>query len=280
MTKHQIKHRRTNVVLFECDVPDNIASGLRTRYTLEKAVEAKTYLGGAYLDGAYLGGANLGGAYLDGAYLGGASLGGAYLGGASLGGAYLGGAYLDGAYLGGANLGGAYLGGAYLGGAYLGGANLDGANLDGAYLGGAYLGGAYLDGAYLGGAYLKAASDEESIAALDKVGAIILDNQDRLNMGHWHPDDDAWKTRTCAEEVLCETTHCLAGWLQVCSTDDKIRSLDPQLAGTLAAPVAAKMFFSSGERVLSWLKDREYVGELAQQAQRRAEREAAKGVQS
>ena len=38
--KHQIKHRYTNTVLFECDVPDDVqASGMATRYTLEKAVK-------------------------------------------------------------------------------------------------------------------------------------------------------------------------------------------------------------------------------------------------
>jgi hypothetical protein len=35
--KHQIKHRYTDAVLFECDVPDDVESGLRTRYALERA---------------------------------------------------------------------------------------------------------------------------------------------------------------------------------------------------------------------------------------------------
>ena len=140
--KQQIKHRHTDTVLFECDVPQDVqASGRATRYTMEKAVKYGADLGGANLGGAYLRGANLRGAYLDGSYLGGAYLGGAYLDGA-----YLGGAYLGGAYLRGANLRGAYLDGATLGGAYLGGANLGGANLGGAYLRGTNLRGAYLDG--------------------------------------------------------------------------------------------------------------------------------------
>ena len=50
--KHQIRHRCTNAILFECDVPDGVqASGMATRYALEKAVK----------DGADLCGADLGG---------------------------------------------------------------------------------------------------------------------------------------------------------------------------------------------------------------------------
>jgi hypothetical protein len=139
--KHQIKHRLTGSVLFECDLSDDTPAGLITRHALEKATAAGAYLAGANLDGAYLAGANLAGANLDGA-----NLARAYLAGANLDGAYLAGANLDGA-----NLARAYLAGAYLAGAYLDGANLDGANLDGAYLAGAYLDGANLDGALLVG---------------------------------------------------------------------------------------------------------------------------------
>jgi uncharacterized protein YjbI with pentapeptide repeats len=144
--KHQIKHRFTESVLFECDLPDDTPSGLVTRHALEKATAAGAYLDGAYLDGAYLAGANLDGANLDGAYLAGANLDGAYLAGAYLAGANLDGANLDGANLDGANLAGAYLDGAYLDGAYLAGANLAGAYLAGANLAGAYLAGALLVG--------------------------------------------------------------------------------------------------------------------------------------
>lgn len=59
--KYQIKHRYTDAVFFECDLPDSTPSGLITRRTLEKAVNA-----GANLDGANLTGANLTGANLDG----------------------------------------------------------------------------------------------------------------------------------------------------------------------------------------------------------------------
>ena len=124
----KIVNRYTQLTLWESD-------HATVRETLEAAVKAKTYLGGAYLGNANLGNANLVGANLVGAYLVGANLGGA-----SLVNAYLGNANLGGAYLGNANLGGANLGNAYLVGAYLVGANLVGANLVGAYLGGAYLG--------------------------------------------------------------------------------------------------------------------------------------------
>jgi hypothetical protein len=100
-----------------------------------------------------------------------------------------------------------------------------------------------------------------------------MDNASRLEMGHWH-SDMTWKQRTCAEETLCETTHCLAGWLQVCSTDKNLRSLDPQFAGALAAPIAAKMFFRGGDETLEWLRERKYVAEIAEREQRAAERRA------
>jgi uncharacterized protein YjbI with pentapeptide repeats len=126
-----IKHRFTNVTLFEFDAET-------IKDAVVQAVKSGAYLRGADLSGAYLRGANLSGAYLRGAYLSGA--------------------YLSGAYLRGADLSGAYLRGANLSGAYLRGADLSGANLSGAYLRGADLSGAYLCGADLSGAYL---SDEK-----------------------------------------------------------------------------------------------------------------------
>ena len=77
MAKHQIKHRWNDSVLFECDVPDNMESGLRTRHALEKAVDAGVNLSCANLSAAYLSYANLSGANLSGAYLYGANLSGA-----------------------------------------------------------------------------------------------------------------------------------------------------------------------------------------------------------
>ncbi len=104
----------------------------------------------------------------------------------------------------------------------------------------------------------KAATPEQAIVNLDKVREIILDNAERLDMGHWH-EDDAWKDRTCAEETLCGTTHCLAGWLQVCSTDAEVRGMNTFTAGLLSAPVAAPFFYAGSIETLEWLKARKYA---------------------
>ena len=124
-------------------------------------------------------------------------------------------------------------------------ANLEGANLEGANLKGA-------DGKSL------RATAAQAIANLDKVREILVGASDRLNMGSWH-GGSGWKTKTCAEEAVCGTSHCLAGWLQVCATNPEIREMDAQLAGILQAPVAAKMFFRDGDEVLAWLTEREYA---------------------
>ena len=156
------------------------------------------------------------------------------------------------------------------------GADLTGADLKGAYLKGADLTGAYLTGADLKGAVnlseaivdgesLKHATPEESIANLDKVREIVLENADRLNMGTWH-EENGWQERTCAEEAVCGTSHCLAGWLQVCATDQKVRGMDPHLAGIKLAPVAAKMFFRDADEVLDWVRERKYADEAKEYA--------------
>jgi hypothetical protein len=235
-------------VLFECDVPESIDSGLAVRHALEQATKS---------------GADLRGADLRGAYLRGADLSGAYLRDADLSGADLRGADLRGAYLRGADLRDAYLRGAYLRDADLSGADLSGADLRGADLRGAYLSGA------------EPATPEQAVENLDRVREIILDNRDRLEMGHWHGSEQ-WRERTCAEETICGTTHCLAGWLQVCSTDPKVRDMEPFIAGAVAAPIAAKMFYRRATEVLPWLEERRYVQEIAEREARRAERAAAK----
>ena len=132
--KHQIKHRFTDAVLFECELPDDTPSGLVTRHALEKAVSSGANLYGANLDGASLDGANLYRANLDGARLVNANLYRANLDGASLVNASLDGANLYRASLVGARLDGANLYGANLDGASLVGARLDGARIDGARL--------------------------------------------------------------------------------------------------------------------------------------------------
>ncbi len=139
--KYAIKHRYTDAVLYEADIPDDTPSGLQCRVALEKATAARANLARANLAGANLARAYLAGANLDGANLARANLAGANLDGANLAGANLARANLDGANLDGANLAGAILAGA----------NLARANLDGANLAGAFLDGANLDGAFLAG---------------------------------------------------------------------------------------------------------------------------------
>jgi hypothetical protein len=153
MTTIQIKHRDTNAVLFECEAPECLESGLHVKHALELAVSR-----GATLVGALLDGASLDGASLDGALLRNASLVRASLAGASLNGASLRNASLDGASLNGASLDGASLDGASLNRASLGYASLDGASLDGASLRNASLAGASLRNASLAGASLDGAS--------------------------------------------------------------------------------------------------------------------------
>ena len=59
MTTIQIKHRFTDAVLFECEAPEGMSSGLQMRHAVERAVLARANLAGAYLAGANLDGANL-----------------------------------------------------------------------------------------------------------------------------------------------------------------------------------------------------------------------------
>ena len=58
----KIKNRYTGAVLFECETPESLASGLAVRHALEKGVKARANLAGANLAGAYLADANLAGA--------------------------------------------------------------------------------------------------------------------------------------------------------------------------------------------------------------------------
>ena len=120
--KVEIKHRYTNEVLFSCDVPDDVVSGLHMRNALEKATASGANLSGANLSRANLSGANLYGANLYGADLYGANLSRANLSRANLSRANLSRANLSGANLYGANLYGADLYGADLSGADLYGA--------------------------------------------------------------------------------------------------------------------------------------------------------------
>ena len=100
--KHEIKNRFTGEVLFSCDIPEGMESGMIARHALEEAVA-----NGANLEDANLEGANLRDANLRGANLRDANLRGANLEDANLEDANLEGANLEGANLEGANLEGA-----------------------------------------------------------------------------------------------------------------------------------------------------------------------------
>ena len=130
--KYEIKTRFTGEVLFSCDIPEGMESGMIARHALEDANLRGANLEDANLEDANLRDANLEGANLRGANLEDANLRGANLEGANLRGANLRGANLEGVNLWGANLWGANLRGVNLEDANLRDANLWGANLRGA----------------------------------------------------------------------------------------------------------------------------------------------------
>ena len=69
MTQHEIKNRWTGEVLFTCDVPEGMESGMIARHAVETAIAVGANLLGANLLYANLEGANLEGANLLGANL-------------------------------------------------------------------------------------------------------------------------------------------------------------------------------------------------------------------
>ena len=69
---HEIKNRWTGEVLFTCEIPEGMESGMIARHVAEAAIAADADLRGADLRGANLSGANLRGANLSGANLSGA----------------------------------------------------------------------------------------------------------------------------------------------------------------------------------------------------------------
>ncbi|QNX16523.1 pentapeptide repeat-containing protein [Acinetobacter seifertii] len=130
--KFEIKNRWTEEVLFTCDIPEGMESGMIARHAAEAAIAADANLRDANLCGANLCGANLRDANLCGANLRGANLYDANLRDANLYDANLRDANLRDANLCGANLRDANLCGANLRGANLYDANLRDANLRGA----------------------------------------------------------------------------------------------------------------------------------------------------
>ena len=110
--KYEIKNRFTGEVLFSCDIPEGMESGMIARHALEEAIAQGANLCGANLCCANLEGANLKDANLQGANLWDANLWDANLRGANLEGANLWDANLWDANLWDANLQGANLRGA------------------------------------------------------------------------------------------------------------------------------------------------------------------------
>jgi hypothetical protein len=105
--KIQLRHRWTNDVLFECELPPEVAAqshSLRIGFAVMEAKKGDADLSGANLSDADLRGANLSDADLRGADLSDADLSGANLSGANLSDANLSGANLSDADLRGANL--------------------------------------------------------------------------------------------------------------------------------------------------------------------------------
>ena len=82
--KHEIKNRFTGEVLFTCEVPDGMESGMITRHAVEEAISSYANLRGADLSNADLSYANLRGADLSNADLSYANLRGADLSNADL----------------------------------------------------------------------------------------------------------------------------------------------------------------------------------------------------
>ena len=72
--KHEIKNRFTDEVLFSCEVPEGMESGMIARHAVEAAIANGADLEGADLEGADLEGADLQDADLEGADLLGANL--------------------------------------------------------------------------------------------------------------------------------------------------------------------------------------------------------------
>ena len=114
MTKIEIKNRWNSAVIYSCDVPDDVPSGMAFRHALEKAVANGTNLSGTDLSSAELSSANLRGADLSSANLSSADLSSADLRGADLSSAELRSTNLRGADLRSTNLSSAELSSANL----------------------------------------------------------------------------------------------------------------------------------------------------------------------
>ena len=142
-----------------------------------------------------------------------------------------------------ANLTRANLFGANLFGANLSGANLSGANLYRANLRDANLRDANLSGANLSGAIGVGERSEHAVGLIKQITEIVLADRAKLQMNSVH---------------VCETTHCLAGW--VCTLDQTAKTLEPIIgwnaAACLAVPIPefTGLFFANNDTAIAFLQ--------------------------
>ncbi len=94
MTKIEIKNRWTGIVIYSCDVPDDVPSGMALRHALEKAVVSNSNLRNSDLSGSDLSGSNLRNSDLSGSDLSGSNLRNSDLSGSNLSGSDLSGSNL------------------------------------------------------------------------------------------------------------------------------------------------------------------------------------------
>jgi hypothetical protein len=124
--------------------------------------------------------------------------------------------------------------------------NLEGADLEYADLENANLKNANLDNTFLKNANLKNANLDYQIqeGLLSKIAEIVLNDNNSLEMSHWH---------------TCDTVHCLAGW--ACYLNQVAKKLEekigPANAGLLTLGAEAYSYFyktSDKEEVIDFLK--------------------------
>jgi hypothetical protein len=186
MSHYQIKHRRTDAVIYEGEaesLKDLVGTAVGKNISLRNA-----YLGDADLRNADLRNADLRNADLRNAYLGNAYLRNAYLSNADLRNADLRNADLSNADLRNADLRNADLRNADLRNAYLGGADLSNADLSNADLRNADLRNADLRNADLRNAYLGDADlgDAYHLISFSGIGSA------RRNTSYWLEADKVW----------------------------------------------------------------------------------------
>ncbi|WP_334069806.1 hypothetical protein [Acinetobacter colistiniresistens] len=92
---------------------------------------------------------------------------------------------------------------------------------------------------------------EQQIALLDQIREKILANPEHFNMSSWHSH--------------CGTSHCIAGWAQVLTTQET-DSAKAEDIGRELLPDFAKFFYGKTEYLQKWFEARAYAlkhGEVA-----------------